>query len=467
MKRLTCEVCGSTDMIKKDGLFECQSCGCKYSIEEVRKMMIEGMVEVTGTVKVDNSDAIVNYLKIAKSALEGGNMKDAEDYCKKILEMDTDAWEAWLIRGKAAGWQSTLAAGRLQEVVYCFTKAIMLCPKDVVEILKDDCRNELIEINKTTLQSRVNQLFNLPTMSVAAGLQTDINSIRQYVDSFLKQIQRYSGTEENLGYAKLISDNVLQSWNIIYPNYENANGGYPLSVTWNSFVSSGDALIECNLAAIDILGNGYDDAESNQLIIDIYKHLIIWERIIIESCSWTINVSGWSTYTKDYELTKEAKRSRRDRIREFEEQIRMVSELGDRRIEERRERERIEKERRIQAYWDKHADERDALESEWNELKPKMEKLKKDIYILPEAGELRDLDKQISSVKTELEGYGIFQRKEKKQCQETLDQLNHEKEIKLSRFNQIIAPQKAQIDGYTKRIREIENELTKDRASDE
>ena len=55
MKRLTCEMCGSTDLMKQDGVFVCQSCGTKYSIEEAKKMMVDGTVEVAGTVKVDDS----------------------------------------------------------------------------------------------------------------------------------------------------------------------------------------------------------------------------------------------------------------------------------------------------------------------------------------------------------------------------------------------------------------------------
>ena len=49
MKRLTCEMRGSTDMLKEDGAFVCQSCGCKYSVEEARKLMIEGTIEVQGS----------------------------------------------------------------------------------------------------------------------------------------------------------------------------------------------------------------------------------------------------------------------------------------------------------------------------------------------------------------------------------------------------------------------------------
>lgn len=56
MKQLTCEMCGSTDLIKKDGVFVCQTCGCKYSVEEARKMMIEGTVSIDGVVKTKNDD---------------------------------------------------------------------------------------------------------------------------------------------------------------------------------------------------------------------------------------------------------------------------------------------------------------------------------------------------------------------------------------------------------------------------
>ena len=53
MKQLTCEMCGSTDLMKQDGVFVCQTCGMKYSVEEAKKMMIEGTVDVQGTVKVN------------------------------------------------------------------------------------------------------------------------------------------------------------------------------------------------------------------------------------------------------------------------------------------------------------------------------------------------------------------------------------------------------------------------------
>ena len=41
MKQLTCEMCGSTELMKQDGVFVCQTCGTKYSVEEAKKMMVE------------------------------------------------------------------------------------------------------------------------------------------------------------------------------------------------------------------------------------------------------------------------------------------------------------------------------------------------------------------------------------------------------------------------------------------
>ncbi len=38
MQKLTCEVCNG-GLIKKDGLFECEYCGTKYTLEEARKLI--------------------------------------------------------------------------------------------------------------------------------------------------------------------------------------------------------------------------------------------------------------------------------------------------------------------------------------------------------------------------------------------------------------------------------------------
>ena len=78
LKALTCEMCGSTDMIKQNGVFVCQSCGTKYSLEEAKRMMIAGTVNVAGTVTVDNSAFIKKSLDNARRALEKDDWEEVE-----------------------------------------------------------------------------------------------------------------------------------------------------------------------------------------------------------------------------------------------------------------------------------------------------------------------------------------------------------------------------------------------------
>ena len=94
MKQLTCEICGSTDLLKQDGVFVCQSCGCKYSVEEAKKMMIEGVVEVTGTVKVDNNENVENYLQNARHAKNREDWEETQKYYSMVEQHQPNNVEA-------------------------------------------------------------------------------------------------------------------------------------------------------------------------------------------------------------------------------------------------------------------------------------------------------------------------------------------------------------------------------------
>ena len=96
MKQLICEMCGSTDLIKQDGVFICQTCGTKYSVEEAKKMMVEGTVDVTGsTVKVDTSEELANLYQTARRARADNNGETAAKYYDMILVKDPTSWEAY------------------------------------------------------------------------------------------------------------------------------------------------------------------------------------------------------------------------------------------------------------------------------------------------------------------------------------------------------------------------------------
>ena len=96
MKQLTCEMCGSTDLMKQDGVFVCQSCGTKYSIEEAKKMMVEGTVNVAGTVKVDSEKKIQNLEERIFQLLEDKEFKKAQEYCEQLFLLDINNPQAYL-----------------------------------------------------------------------------------------------------------------------------------------------------------------------------------------------------------------------------------------------------------------------------------------------------------------------------------------------------------------------------------
>lgn len=94
MKEIVCEMCGSNDIIKQDGLYVCQSCNTKYSPEEAKKLMNEEAVEVEGTVKIDNSSELSNLYQIARRAKDTNNSENALRYYDQILMKDPNSWEA-------------------------------------------------------------------------------------------------------------------------------------------------------------------------------------------------------------------------------------------------------------------------------------------------------------------------------------------------------------------------------------
>ena len=94
MKTLKCEMCSSNNLVKQDGVFVCQNCGTQYSVEEAKKMMIEGTVEVQGTVKVDNSSFVEKYLANARRALSKRDWDETEKYYNMVEQNGPNNMEA-------------------------------------------------------------------------------------------------------------------------------------------------------------------------------------------------------------------------------------------------------------------------------------------------------------------------------------------------------------------------------------
>ena len=177
MKQLTCEMCGSTELLKQDGVFVCQTCGTKYSVEEAKKMM----VEVEGAVFVKNAAQLENLLNLARNSYESKNYAQAENFCNQVIAIDDKNYDAWKLKGEAINYQITSDNPRILEVYNC----IMTSYRILDEQSKEDKKGEILDSLKNCFEGEI--VFWLDQFE--ANRPTDAALTRAknaYVDSYNK-----------------------------------------------------------------------------------------------------------------------------------------------------------------------------------------------------------------------------------------------------------------------------------------
>lgn len=95
MQLLQCEVCNGNELIKQDGVFVCQHCGCKYSLEEVKKLLGPSAPIVSGY----RNSALETALSNAESLYAIGQFRDSQQAFDKITKefaSDPQSYRAWL-----------------------------------------------------------------------------------------------------------------------------------------------------------------------------------------------------------------------------------------------------------------------------------------------------------------------------------------------------------------------------------
>ena len=171
MKRLTCEMCGSTDIVKQDGLFVCQNCGTKYSVEEARKMMIEGTVDVSGsTVNIDNSDKISNLYQVARRFRDDNNAPNAEKYYQMILVDDPTSWEASFYVIYFNAMQCRIAG------ITAAANSVSNCLKNVFSLIQSHCP---VEAQNSAVEEIVARCISISGFLSSGALQ-HVRSIDNY-----------------------------------------------------------------------------------------------------------------------------------------------------------------------------------------------------------------------------------------------------------------------------------------------
>ena len=94
MKQLTCEMCGSTDLLKQDGVFVCQTCGTKYSVESQQKTVSPGVSELHNFFAGEEFEDLDKLYQVARDAMKATDTLTAMRNYGIISRRDPNSWEA-------------------------------------------------------------------------------------------------------------------------------------------------------------------------------------------------------------------------------------------------------------------------------------------------------------------------------------------------------------------------------------
>lgn len=485
MAALVCDLCGGKLIMGAGGIATCESCGMEHSADRMK----EKVQEIKGTVRVDNSHMIENYLEMARTAKDAGNNAEAESYCNKVIEIEPTNYKAWMLKGEAAAWQSSLQNSRVDEGVTAFVKGINNAPEEEKEGLIEDAKEQIKNLSLAMISLRADRFAKWPDEEESAGFISDLTSILSTVVTFLTQTGALIPIAEiTAPVATQINQSVVKAWqNVIWPDYNgdpNDSDDRAGKYEWQTFIERVGYCTTLVEKAIDLCDE--DDEDD----IQRYENLIFMHKAAIDSCSWDYNYTDWGkSWHKEWSLTDEAKRARRTLISQYEAKVREIkASIAAKQAAEKAEKERIAREeaqKRFDAYWAEHAEQKASLESEKKELssqisalnassKDQVAALNKEIAAIPGRSEIDNIEERIKKLTEEKSALGIFKGKEKKALQEQIDQANAEKKGVQDRMDAAkkeieakIANVKAEIQKKVtplqNRVNTISNELTKAR----
>lgn len=90
MKPIICELCGNNQLIKQDGMFVCEYCGTKYTLEEAKKLIVSGAVElVHGDLEKER------LLKNAETFISLNEVEKAQSIYKQIANEYPSDYRGW------------------------------------------------------------------------------------------------------------------------------------------------------------------------------------------------------------------------------------------------------------------------------------------------------------------------------------------------------------------------------------
>ena len=455
MKRLTCEMCGSTDLIKQDGVFVCQSCGVKYSVEEARKLLveIEGKVDVSGsTIKIDKSNEVDNLLIIARRARDEGNYGRAASNYDDILKIQPNHWEANFYRSYCSALEGRII--------------------DIPANLKITANTALSTINMLLKEQPVNEAA-CSEIIVRMGAMSTL-AIQNYYDLYLKNPEWTEHEYDKYGFSQ--------------NEFTHNKGNYmQLQESIDGVISTIGSFFG-TVGAIEKVPSP---------ICQLMADMLETERKTLESIPQNPFAKEGLKYRQFYNLLANNNNSlfaKIDKTKELMEQIRDAhAEMEALQKQADEEKQKEEDRKQLAKYWKEHPAERSKLESQKTAIISKIKSIDSSITPLnekineliekknektPAEDEAFSIQSEYEKLTAEKKQLGIFKRKERQALQDEinaivsqLDSLNQkaaaertrqEKQIdqEIKPLQERLAPLTKQKESLIKQIKDINHELT-------
>lgn len=392
---------------------------------------------------------IDNYLQLAQTAKKAGNNAQCEQYCNKILELESNNSLAWALKGSAAGWDSTLSSLRIEEMLVCFGTGINCAPNaDIAQSIKEMADADYRAVVWGLFALQCDRFKKWPDAEEAAAFaklfSAAVSAANNMTARFGVALPCMAAPKEFCALlATTVNNCAIDAEKAIRQEYEYSNNGYPTDYDFERLL---DREGNCKIviaAAIEIAPN---DDEGN---------MVRWQNMI-NNHSYCISAKSYkSTYIGEYTgwkyvvsqtLTPSAIASRQATIAGLQQKIDAAQE----RIRQKRNND----------YWNEHAEYRQRLEREEEELRGEKRKLEAERARCQTSDGIMQVKDEISALEACRASIGFLALKEKKNLNAQIE----DRRTALGKMQStLLDPIDERLKKIDQRVQWITKELTRDR----
>ena len=549
MKKIVCDLCGESDFVKVEGMFECQVCGAKYTIEQaktlfrevsdtphqnatvneapeddepvgsqvampkagpavVKKVIVakptaaketdagaakkivsqfkkpagvtpqpaaaaakqgqptvikKVVVKPTTVVakpaaapaqkkvvrnldtsaNVGTAQMIENLFILSENAYDSENYVDAENYANRVIEIDANNTDAWLMKGNCAARQSNPQNFRFKEAINCWNTCLQRSDKDEIDDYQFTVRTNLIDIMVAFVLKGCISFAKDPTTKNFEEVKDVINQadpmMRLANQTFGVDIATY---EDKL--ASNISAVVTKVSKQAIQDYGKKKETQTVEA-YKKYVETQDICIYCWDYLIDL-------AKRHGTVTAILSSVVKMHESIIRN-------KGYITKNGKTKVGLECSMAERNQRLEA---IKAEKKKLDDKFVDIRKRDRVEQKIKNEKYWEEHQDEKKQLLDEHAKLDHEIFELENSKLKMPELTELKKLEEEAIRLQV-LKDNPVYSNKERAAYMEQLNKTRKQIVTKKRELASRLNPIEDKIEKYKKRMYNIEKELNMNR----